>query len=622
MNPNCEYVVVGSGAGGGTVAARLAEAGRRVVLLEAGGDPQELRGGDLGNPQANRLPEDYDVPAFHCFASENAAMRWDFFVRHFADRNLQRRDSKYCETWNGKPVDGVLYPRAGTLGGCTAHNAMIFVYPQDSDWDGIAQLTGDPTWGSRNMRRYFERLENCRHRPLLRWLSKIGLNPSRHGWNGWLRTETADPRASVNDRALVETVLCESFQALLEDGQQPEEIRWTLESALDPNDWRLVKRNAIGARYLPLTTHGGRRVGARERVKDVARHLPENLKIVKHALATRVILDERNRAVGVEYLKGERLYRAHAQPSEAAGEPSTIYASQEVILAGGAFNTPQLLMLSGIGPPDELARHGIPLRVALPGVGRNLQDRYEYSVVNRMRFPAWKVMQGATFSAGDSLFAQWQRGCGVYASNGGVLALIHKSGKTVTPPDLFCMALLAPFQGYYPGYSGQIPGHLNYLTWVVLKAHTANRAGRVTLRSSDPCDTPVIDFNSFEQGGDADLDALLEGVRFVRRLGEGLKRDGLIDAEEVPGARIADDELREHVRYNCWGHHASSTCAIGPPEEKGVLSSDFRVHRTAGLRVVDASVFPRIPGYFIASAVYMVGEKAADVILAAPRKPN
>ena len=620
MNADCEYVVVGSGAGGGTVAARLAEAGRRVILLEAGGDPQELRGGDLGNPQANRLPEDYDVPAFHCFASENAAMRWDFFVRHFADRTLQQRDSKYCETWNGKPVDGVLYPRAGTLGGCTAHNAMIFVYPQDSDWDGIAQLTGDATWSSGNMRRYLERLEDCRHRPLLRWLSKIGINPSRHGWHGWLRTERADPRAAINDRALIETVLCEAVEALIEDGHQPEQIRSALESALDPNDWQVVKRNAIGARYLPLTTHSGRRTGSRERVMGVAQRHPDRLKIVTNALATRVILDERNRAIGVEYLKGERLYRAHTQPSEAAGEPSAIYASREVVLAGGAFNTPQLLMLSGIGPPDELARHGIPVRVALPGVGRNLQDRYEYSVVNRMKFPAWKVMQGATFNAGDSLFAEWQRGSGVYASNGGVLALIHKSSKTVTPPDLFCMALLAPFRGYYPGYSSQIPGRLNYLTWVVLKAHTANRAGRVTLRSSDPRDTPLIDFNSFDQGGDADLDALLEGVRFVRRLSDGLKRAGLVAEEEVPSAAIPDDELRDHVRYSCWGHHASCTCAIGPPEDDGVLNSDFRVHGAAGLRVVDASVFPRIPGYFIASAVYMVGEKAADVILAAARQ--
>jgi choline dehydrogenase-like flavoprotein len=544
-------------------------------------------------------------------------MRWDFFVRHFADQEIQQRDSKYYETWNGKRVDGVLYPRAGTLGGCTAHNAMIFVYPQDSDWDEIAKLTGDPSWSSGKMRRYFERLENCHHRPVLRWLSKIGFNPARHGWKGWLRTEVADPRAALSDKALVETVLDEALKALVEEGHEARQICSALEGALDPNDWRLVKRNAIGGRYLPLTTQAGRRTGARERVMDVARRQPANLKITTHALATRVILDERNRAVGVEYLRGERLYRAHAQPNEATGEPSTIYASREVILAGGAFNTPQLLMLSGIGPPDELSAHGIPVRVALPGVGTNLQDRYEYSVVNRMNFPAWNIMQGATFNEGDPLFAEWKRGGGVYASNGGVLALIYKSRNATALPDLFCMALLAPFRGYYPGYSGEIPGHLNYLTWVVLKAHTANRAGRVTLRSSNPRDTPLIDFHSFEQGGDADLDALLDGVRFVRRLGNGLKRAGLIAEEEVPGGQITDDELREKVRYNCWGHHASCTCAIGPAEANGVLTTDFRVHHTDGLRVVDASVFPRIPGYFIASAVYMVGEKAADVILAA-----
>jgi len=125
-----EYIVVGSGAGGGTVAARLAEAGRSVLLLEAGGDP-----GDLADP---RLPEDYQVPAFHAFASENPAMRWDFFVRHYADEQRQLKDTKYrCAQ------GGVLYPRAGTLGGCTAHNAMIFVYPHNQDWDDIAQLTGD-----------------------------------------------------------------------------------------------------------------------------------------------------------------------------------------------------------------------------------------------------------------------------------------------------------------------------------------------------------------------------------------------------------------------------------------------------------------------------------------------
>jgi choline dehydrogenase-like flavoprotein len=121
-----------------------------------------------------------------------------------------------------------------------------------------------------------------------------------------------------------------------------------------------------------------------------------------------------------------------------------------------------------------------------------------------------------------------------------------------------------------------------------------------------------------------DLDSVVHAVKFVREVTRRIQNDHLIGKEEMPGEHVqSDDDIREFARREAWGHHASGTCAIGPREAHGVLGSDFRVHGTRGLRVVDASVFPRIPGFFIASAVYMVGEKAADVILAdAKRAPH
>ena len=176
------------------------------------------------------------------------------------------------------------------------------------------------------------------------------------------------------------------------------------------------------------------------------------------------------------------------------------------------------------------------------------------------------------------------------------------------------------FGGYFPGYSSLEVTKPNYLTWAILKAHTENRAGEVRLRSADPQDTPLINFRYFEEGSDSggeDLDSVVAGIRFLRRLTKELKERGLIAAEEQPGDAVqTDDQLKDFVRARAWGHHASCTCAIGPRDAGGVLGSDFCVHGARGLRVVDASVFPRIPGFFIVSAVYMVAEKAADVILA------
>ena len=616
-----DYIVVGSGAGGGTLAARLAEGGRSVLLLEAGGDPRLLSGTNDDQPGVNRLPDDYDVPSFHGFASENDAMRFDFFVRHYASDEMQQKDPKYRKDYRGVPVDGVLYPRAGTLGGCTAHNAMILVYPHNADWDGIARLTGDASWNPENMREYFMRLENCQYRPLERALAAVGPNPSRHGWHGWLQSEIAIPKAAVRDFGLVQVLLQSAHEAFDDIGQPIERLLDLAEAKADPNDWRLVTENAVGVRYTPLATRDHARMGARERVLETAQKYPDRLRIELDALVTRVLLDQNNRATGVEYLKGERLYRAHGQPATTQGELRQAQATREVILCGGAFNTPQLLMLSGIGRRDVLEPLGIPVKLDLPGVGKNLQDRYEVGVVNRMNFDRWNILEGVTFSHGDPAYRDWvERREGLYTSNGAVLAAILKSRAEHPLPDLFCFALVGLFGGYFPGYSSLAVTKPNYLTWAILKAHTENRAGEVVLRSADPRDTPLINFHYFEEGSDKageDLDSVVAGIRFVRKLTAKLKAEGEIAEEEQPGeARQSDDELKDYVRTTAWGHHASCTCPIGPRDSGGVLGSDFRVHGTQGLRVVDASVFPRIPGFFIVSAVYMIAEKAADVILA------
>jgi choline dehydrogenase len=610
-----EYIVVGSGAGGGVVAARLAQAGHTVLLLEAGGDYKDLQGGGPVSPNQSRLPEDYEVPTFHTMATENVALKWDYFVRHYGDTKRQERDEKFV-----RERDGVLYPRAGTLGGCTAHNAMIMVYPHDADWDHIADITGDPTWRAQGMRRYFQRLENCRHRwpyRLLYWLTR--LNPTRHGFDGWLSVEKAIPKRALYDNELFTIVTKAAWDAHRELAQWWKRITWLFRSLGDPNDWRLVKKNAIGVFYAPIHTHKHARNGTRELLLGVASRHPDRLKIELEALATEVLFDDSNRATGVAYLKGARLYRASCQPSEAPGVAQRAHATREVILAGGAFNTPQLLMLSGIGPKEELDRHGIQVRVDLPGVGSNLQDRYEVGVVNRLKRD-WAILKDATFTRDDRQCkqwgARWRRG--VYTTNGAALAIIMRSLPERPLPDLFVFALIGRFKGYFPGYSKLIADSHDYLTWAILKAHTRNHGGVVTLRSKDPRDPPQVDFHYFVEGTDEegeDLKSVVAGIEFVRTLTASV-RDIIVE-EELPGAdRTTAADLGQFVMDNAWGHHASCTCPIGPASDRNaVLDSNFRVYGVSNLRVVDASVFPKIPGFFIVSAVHMIAEKASDVIL-------
>ncbi len=623
-----EYIIVGSGAGGGPLAANLARAGFRVLLLEAGGDP-------CSESELGRLM--YEVPIFHGLSTEFPPLSWDYFVRHYTNEEQQWRDSK-AVPFQGKP--SVWYPRAGGLGGCTAHNAMIAVAPQASDWNNIARITGDDSWSAAKMAPYFERVENCQYvgRPgtlcgeIDRAVSEVegllerdpGWRDWRHGhgFDGWLSTSEANPTLALKDPEIVRLILDAAVEALRDHVGDP---LFRAETFFDPNDSRNAAESPEGLAFTPMAVKSGHRVSPRDYVLSTKRLFPGNLTVQTNSLATRILFDGL-RATGVEFIEKPHAYAA--DPNAAGGldgEPRRqVSASREVIVCAGAFNSPQLLMLSGIGPRAELDRHGIPVLVDLPGVGSNLQDRYEVGVISRFE-RNFELIGGATFAppvlgeAPDAFFAEWhQRGTGVYATNGALIGIIKRSRAGLTDPDLYIFGLPGQFGGYKPGYSKLFERHHNRFTWAILKARTSNR-GRVRLASAKPWDMPEVNFQYFGDGqraNDPDLDAVVSGVRFARAINARLGDE--IQAEELPGPAYATDEqLREFIRNEAWGHHASCTLPIGADDDAmAVLDSRFCVRGARNLRVVDASVFPRIPGYFIVTPIYMVSEKAAAVVIA------
>lgn len=615
-----EYIVVGSGAGGGPLAARLALAGHKTLLIEAGDDQGN-------NPN-------YTVPAYHARSTEDDSMAWDFFVRHYADDARQARDFKTTyQTPNGKEytglsppkgskIKGTLYPRAAALGGCSAHNALLTIYPYESDFDYIAELTGDETWSAEAMREQFVKLEQNAH--------LLPITPG-HGYNGWLTIDTPSLSLPLRDGQLLSNFLGGAFAL----GNLTNKI-FNIGSLLlgDAN-------HAVGDRdktpsyfQIPLTSKGGRRNGAREFILSVhdaknadgSKKYPLDLLLNTHV--TKVILDQKSdlpRATGVEFLKGAFLYRASPRSKTAGkGTRGTANATREVIVAGGAYNSPQILKLSGIGPADELKKHDIPVIVDLPGVGTNLQDHYEVAVQAQMPND-FNLLKDCTFSGNsrtDPCLQRWETNFfgdrGSYQSSGlGVVIYYPSTTSKVKDFDIAILGGPANFRGYFPGYSVNATENHDIFSWAILKSQPRNTAGTVTLRSADPLDVPDIVYNYFDTGfGDAkaDLTAMAEAIEIAR---DAFKRQLIKSKEILPGSAVKTREQMEtYIKDTAWGHHASSTCPIGVDgDPMAVLDSKFRVRGVNGLRVVDASVYPRIPGTFTAVSTYMVGERAATDIL-------
>lgn len=197
--------------------------------------------------------------------------------------------------------------------------------------------------------------------------------------------------------------------------------------------------------------------------------------------------------------------------------------------------------------------------------------------------------------------------------------MIARSGPDRDVPNLVIFGFIGVFRGYYhPSLTPVTPK--NAFTWFTLSGHTKNTGGTLTLKSASPRDTPEINFNNFEDGNDkegVDLQALLHGVKMARKMA-ALGAEGAAEGEMSPGPDcLSDADLKQFIKNEAWGHHASCTNKIGPDNDPmAVLDGNFRVRGTEGLRVVDASVFPKIPGLFIVVPIYMIAEKASDAILA------
>ena len=763
-----DYIIVGSGAGGGPLAARLTYAGKKVLVIEAGPDPAKTR--SVAYPAAE-VGEVTQVPGYYGAASEDKEMSWMFSVRHYEDTERQKLDKKYNQSRdpdtggdiNPKYVDrppdgpkqGVFYPRSSGIGGCTAHHAMITIAPNDKEWDYIAELTGDNTWRSGPMRGYFAKFENCQYlaaydqffKKLLgllyktyRWFvlffdPRAILDKGGHGFKGWAPTNLIDPflvsTIAKEDRPFFNVIVQSALAVLHGNNRLISFIKHALlraqvVQAIDFNDVNTRRASPEGVFLIPIGIQGsaaggddkgepgkGRRFGVREFLLSAQRHHPDRLVIRSGAHVTRVLFeqgpeDEVPRAIGVECAIGHHLYEASPAQNTRPPEERVCYFAKkehgEVILSGGAFNTPQLLMLSGIGDaahleeakikglygaePDSSGRYKagkdpISKVINLPGVGRNLQDRYEVTVVSELN-KELATLKKISFLPGDpddEARTQWFKDrTGLYATNGGTLAVIRRSALAKEAgerdPDLFTFGAPAAFRGYYWNWSRELfkatlgadKEEHKIWSWVILKAYTSNHDGTVRLRSSDPFAMPEICFDAFNEKAMAnargiaariadleatgqpvpfaleeekrendarlehskrDLAALVDAVAFMRKVNARNRNQFVREIQPGLGFPDYSAEMEEWCRTQAWGHHASCTCRIGSDrwrvdpvrleDKMAVINSKFQVHGVKNLRIVDASIFPKIPGYFILAPIFMVSEKAADTLLEAAR---
>ncbi len=593
-----DYIVVGAGASGGLVASRLARAGYRTLLLDAG-------------PRFRDEPVT-TVPLMWPLSTEDRDIEWRF-----------RSSNSAVDPGR----DAVLYPRASTIGGSALHNAMLAMYPFPDCFSNLQQLTGDDEFAENKMRARFQRIEKCEYIQPSNKLLKKG-----HGFRGFMSTSLADLGLAVKPSFLDPQLVAVVKRFVLTAVPQNPIARFFQSLKKFPKNLPLIfDINAPGANlregaHLTPSSISPAKGSVRSSVADLIYETEQStstLTVKDNSFVTQILFDtgDTPTAYGVRVQEGTALYSI-ATGTRTVGAETMYFANKEVILAGGTFNTPQILMLSGVGPAQHLAEHNIPVLVDSPGVGENLHDKLE-ATMNWQMPRTWKLFQqGCTFlkptPEEDPCFVRFQNGefPSLYSSSGTLIAIQRKSDPALPYPDMYMQIAVNKFQGYQDGWVNTTfyDGEDNTLSIHTMNTRSGPGKGTVRLASSSPFDSVAIDFNGYD---DIDLEKTACVFQDMRRTFRRLQRLGVVGEEVAPGNDVKSfDDIKAWVRANGWGHHPMGTAKSGSDDDvMAVVDGQLRVRGVQRLRVVDASVFPDQAGFYPMVPIYMMAEKAADDIL-------
>ncbi len=451
-------------------------------------------------------------------------------------------------------------PRGKTLGGSSSVNAMCYTRGHPSDYDHWAAL-GNPGWSFSELLPYFRRAEHF----------EPGGDETYHGLGGPLHVSGQREPNPLS-------------QALSVAGE---------EVGIPPNpDFNGPRQEGLGLYH--VTVKNGRRWSAAAAYLREVEGRP-NLDVITGAHVARVVLED-GRAVGVELCRGRKT--------------ETLRAGREVLLCAGAINSPQLLMLSGIGPEDELRRHNISVRKPLSGVGQNLQDHLDILIVHRAAQPVTHGLTLGSIPQFVRALRAYRRGeIGLLSSNGTEAGGFACSRPGLEVPDLQLHLTLVKLEDH--------AGNLRLLFGHGFSLHVCNlrpcSRGTVTLASANPMDAPLIDPNYLAEP--EDMEQMLAAVRLGRRLLATEAFAPYRGDELFPGpAAQSKEELRDFVRSRADTiYHPVGTCRMGDDAD-AVVDARLRVHGVPGLRVVDASIMPTLIGGNTNAPVIAIAEKAADLI--------